>query len=433
MNFLSQPAARPSRRAALAQMAGGSLAACTPRREGDRALTFWAMGREGEVAQSLMPTFQAATGIQVHVQQLPWSAAHAKLLTAFAGGDLPDICQIGNTWLPEFVALRALDRLDDRVAASTAVHPSDNFPGIWRTNFVEGKLYGVPWYVDTRVLFYRQDLLARAGYGAPPTDWAGWLATMQAVKRGRSPGNYAALLPLDEYEPLLTLALQQGGSLLRDGGGRGNFRSASFKAALTFYAQIFHLGLAPIAVASEVGNLYDEFARGYFSFYISGPWNLGEFRRRLAPAMQTAWMTAAMPGPDGPGASIAGGSSLAIFKQSPRKDAAWRLIEYLSAPDIQARFGALTGDLPARTDAWTVSPLAGDLRAAAFHKQLERVESPPQAPEWERIANEMQTVAEQLVRGRLTVDQAVVEMDHRADALLEKRRWLMARSQGTSA
>ena len=274
MKTVFDPVDRPSRRAALAQMAGGSLAACSPRREGDKPLTFWAMGREGEVAQSLMPMFEASTGIKVDVQQLPWSAAHAKLLTAFAGGGLPDLGQIGNTWLPEFVALKAVERLDRRVAASSVVRAADNFPGIWRTNIAEGGLYGVPWYVDTRLLFYRRDLLARAGYAAAPTTWNGWLAAMQTIKAQQGPGRYAALLPLDEYEPLLTLALQQDAPLLRDGGGRGNFRSPSFKAALTFYAQIFRLGLAPIAVASEVGNLYDEFARGYFSFYISGPWNL---------------------------------------------------------------------------------------------------------------------------------------------------------------
>ena len=421
----------PSRRAAIGQMAAGSLAACA-RPRGASVLTFWAMGREGEVAQSLMPAFEHATGIKVEVQQLPWSAAHAKLLTTYAGGGLPDLCQIGNTWLPEFVALGAVERLDARVAVSRTVRAVDNFPGIWRTNILEGGLYGVPWYIDTRLMFYRPDLLARAGYAELPMTWAGWLAAMQAVKRMQGPSRYAALLPLDEYEPLLTLALQHDEPLLRDGGGRGNFQSPGFKAALNFYDQIFRLGLAPVAAASEIGNLYDEFARGFFSFYITGPWNLGEFRRRLPRAAQDLWMTSPMPGPVGPGASMAGGSSLVVFKDSPRKAAAWRLIEYLCAPDVQRRFGDLTGDLPARRDAWTAPPLADDRKAAAFHHQLDRVRSPPQVPEWERIAAETQIVAEQMVRGRLTVDQAAQEIDRRADRLLEKHRWMRARAIGAA-
>lgn len=420
--------ARPSRRAALGQLAAGPLAACSGGGNSGAALRFWAMGREGEVVQTLTPAFERANpGLRVEVQQLPWSAAHAKLLTAFAGGDLPDVCQIGNTWIAEFVALGALERLDRRAAASSIVAAADDFPGVWGANVVAGGLYGVPWYADTRLLFYRRDLLAEAGWAAAPRTWAQWLAAMQAVKALVGKAGYAALLPLNEPEPLLTLALQQQDPLLRDGGGRGNFRSPGFRRALAFYAEIFRRGLAPPASDSQVGNLYDEFARGYFSFYVTGPWNLGEFRRRLAPARQDIWMTAPMPGPAGPGAGMAGGASLVLFRGSANKDAAWRLIEYLSRPAVQARFCALTGDLPPRRSAWNEPPLAGDLKAAAFRDQLGRVKPTPAVPEWERIATEMQLLAEQMVTGRVTLDAAVLEMDRRADRLLEKRRWMLGR------
>src|SRR3546814_13118647 len=64
-----------------------------------------------------------------------------------------------------------------------------------------------------------------------------------------------------------------------------------------------------------------------------------------------------MPGPDGPGVSTAGGSSLVIFRRSDRQDAAWRLIAYLSRPDIQRRLHALTGDLPSRRSTWRAPDL----------------------------------------------------------------------------
>ncbi len=67
------------------------------------------MGREGEVVQKLMPEFERRhPGLRLRVQQIPWSAAHEKLLTAYAGDAMPDIFQLGNTWVPEFVALGAL-------------------------------------------------------------------------------------------------------------------------------------------------------------------------------------------------------------------------------------------------------------------------------------------------------------------------------------
>jgi multiple sugar transport system substrate-binding protein len=48
-------------------------------------------------------------------------------------------------------------------------------------------------------------------------------------------------------------------------------------------------------------------------------------------------------------------------------------------------------------------------------------------PEWERIATEMRLVVERAVHGELSVDQAVRQLDARADQILEKRRWLLAR------
>ena len=136
-----------------------------------RTVRFWAMGREGEVVEQLVPEFERRNpGIRVDVQQIPWSAAHEKLLTAFVGDATPDVAQLGNTWVPEFQALNALEPLDARAAASSTVPRADYFAGIWDTNVIDGQTYGLPWYVDTRVLFYRPDLMAAAGYPAAADD-----------------------------------------------------------------------------------------------------------------------------------------------------------------------------------------------------------------------------------------------------------------------
>jgi multiple sugar transport system substrate-binding protein len=137
-------------------------------------------------------------------------------------------------------------------------------------------------------------------------------------------------------------------------------------------------------------------------------------------------MTAPLPGPTGPGASIAGGSSLAIFRRSSRKDAAWRLVEFLSRPEVQQRFYRLTGDLPARRSAWA-SGLAHDPHARAFRDQLDRVRAVPKVPEWERIATELMLVMEKVVRGESPAAGVAEELDARADRILEKRRWMLDR------
>ena len=410
------------------------LCACGGADRHKTVLRFWAMGREAEVLAQLLPEFEREhPDVEVEVQQLAWTAAHEKLLTAVEGDATPDLCQLGNTWIPELAALNALEPLATRVAATTEIVADDYFPGVWQTNSVDETLYGIPWYVDTRLLFYRTDLLKAAGFDAPAATWADWHRQLAAIKRLVGPERYAVLLPLNEFEPLQVLALQQPEPMLRDGGRYGNFRSASFRRALGFYRDIFAESLAPTMTNTQISNVWNEMGKGFFSFYISGPWNIGEFKRRLPPGQQGSWMTAPMPGPDGPGVSNAGGASLVIFKRSHHPEAAWALMEFLSRPAVQQRFYELTGDLPPRRSSWDRGQIATDPYTRAFRTQLERLKPFPRVPEWEQIMQAMRVMAERVVQGRQDVDGAVTGFDAEVDGMLAKRRWLLARHAADGA
>jgi multiple sugar transport system substrate-binding protein len=418
------------RRSLLTAAGAVALAGCA-RDNGTTTLRFWAMGRESEVVAELMPRFEREhPGVRVKVEQLPWTAAHEKLLTAFAGDATPDLAQVGNTWLPEMQALGALEPLDPWIARTPVLRPADYFDGIWATNAPGGERVGLPWYVDTRLMFVRQDLLARAGIAEMPRDWAAWRAALARL-RERGMGK-PLLLPTNESAPLLALALQQPGEVLRDGGRYGNFSGPGFRAALAFYLERFQRGDAPGVSEVQIGNLWQEFGRGSFAFYLSGPWDIGEFKRRLPAGLADAWITAELPGPTGPGVSTAGGASLAMFKRSHHKPEAWALISYLSRPDVQLEFYRLTGDLPARRSAWALplngATLAEDHHAAAFRRQLERVRAAPAVPEWERIEKEMQLAATRAVHGVTDLDATVRGLDALVDRILEKRRWMLDRA-----
>jgi multiple sugar transport system substrate-binding protein len=288
-------------------------------------------------------------------------------------------------------------------------------------------LLGLPWYVDTRLLFYRTDLLRAAGHARPPETWEQWRSAMQDIVQLGGARRYGALLPLNEPEPLFALSLQQG-ALLADDDTRGAFSRPPFRRALDFYTSLFRDRLAPRMTDTQISNVWDEFARGLFAFYITGPWNIGEFRRRLPADRQGDWAAAPLPGPDGPGVSTAGGSSLVVFKSSPRKDAAWKLVCFLSEPETMQRFHALTGDLPPRRSAWRAPALADDAPSQAFLQQLERVRAAPKIPEWERIFQEMQHTAERVVQGAQDAAAACQQLDAWVDTLLERRRWLRSRN-----
>ena len=100
-------------------------------------------------------------------------------------------------------------------------------------------------------------------------------------------------------------------------------------------------------------------------------------------------------------------------------------MEYLSRPDVQVRFSELTGDLPARREAWKNPLLAGNRYAAAFRDHLERAVPTPKVPEWEQIATKIFEHGEKAVRGKQTSVEAMAALDKDVNGILEKRRWLM--------
>ena len=208
-------------------------------------------------------------------------------------------------------------------------------------------------------------------------------------------------------------------------------------------------GGPPKTTDAQISNEVTEFAAGYFTFFVSGPWKIAELEAHMPEALRNAWTTAPLPGPEGPGASIAGGASLVIFRASRHKRAAWQLIEFLSKPDVQRRFYRMVGDLPPRRTSWDsrraaaagfAKPIsataiggggafAGGPYVSAFRKQLELAKPTPKVPEWEHIATQIGLVGERLAHGELSVDQAAGSLDRSAGAILAKRRWVLSRMQ----
>ena len=125
-------------------------------------------------------------------------------------------------------------------------------------------------------------------------------------------------------------------------------------------------------------------------------------------------MTAPLPGPDGPGlfdrgrleprrvrrltAQGGGVAARSNILSRPRRPAA--------LPRADRRPAAAAQRLERR------GPPASDVHARAFREQLERVKPAPKVPEWERIATDMQLVAEHMVQGSgQTIDEAAAEID----------------------
>ena len=94
---------------------------------------------------------------------IPWSSAHDKLQTAIAAGNGPDVAQMGTTWMADFS--------NSFSEVPSNFDTSDFSEGPLGAGQVDGKQLGVPWYVDTRVLYYRTDIAEQAGWTEAPKTW----------------------------------------------------------------------------------------------------------------------------------------------------------------------------------------------------------------------------------------------------------------------
>ena len=74
--------------------------------------------------------------------------------------------------------------------------------------------------------------------------------------------------------------------------GRAMFHEPQFVSAFEFYVDMFRRGFAPVVPSSLIANLFQQFAEGEFAMFISGPWQVGELRRRLSAEFQSRWATA---------------------------------------------------------------------------------------------------------------------------------------------
>ena len=130
------------------------------------------------------------------------------------------------------------------------------------------------------------------------------------------------------------------------------FAAPEFREALAFYKSLYDEKLAPLASASQISNVWNEFARGYFAVYPSGPWTIGDMKSRLARRAAGQLGDRAVPGPRRPGRSTPGGSSLVVYQARAIPPAAWALVARLVAPAAQAKLQELTGDLPPSRAVW---------------------------------------------------------------------------------
>ncbi len=343
-----------------------------------KTLTVWVMGDSSAHFDELVAPFTDDTGITVDTVAIPWDAIDQKFTTAVASGNGPDVVQIGISKLRTFAESGALLNLDDGVLADYPNLAADKFlDGVsGDATAVAGKVVSIPWVSDTRVLYYRTDILAASGIDAAPTTWDDLRADAKTLA-ARGDGQYGYYIPQWDSSLPVIMTWDQGGDIITD-DGTVDFDTPEFAKAADLYTGLY----ADKSVPTNAD--FDQtqgFTSGVTPMLVSGPY-LASAITAAAPDLDGKWAVAPIPsGTDA--TSLLAGSNLGVWGTTKNKDGALKLIDYLSQPDVQLQWYGIDSQLPTVKAALTDSAITADPLAKVYADQLQNARILPLVPNWD--------------------------------------------------
>jgi len=335
----------------------------------------------------------------------------AKLLEQASQGRAPGVAQIDTYILPRY--LPYLQPIDDLVKAA-GIEMNDFFP--FAGNIVkgkDGKIYGLQFTTDVRVLFYRKDLVK-----IPPKTWDDVLAVSKELK---SAGFDAFLFPAGRAEGAANTSLWpmfwgQGGELVDASGkavfGTGDNRTKMLNV-LNFYKSLVDQGYSPSRVANY-GNEADlnvEVASGKTAMFLGGNFQVAQLTSIIGADGMAKWGVARIPQKAGAkNATSAGGWSWGIFtKDDATRKAAFDLIlkAYVGNSGM-SNWCSIAGYLPTRKSIYSNPLYKADAYSGLFMDILEKDGMVrPVAEVYPQISSEMQIALSAVISGTKTPETAL--------------------------
>jgi ABC-type glycerol-3-phosphate transport system substrate-binding protein len=387
---------------------------CSP--QAKREIVFWQFW-PAEVIDPLLRQFEAEhPGVTVRMEQLTWQSGLEKITAAIASGNVPDLCELGSTWMPRMLHGNVLVDWSAGVADLR-----DSLSG-WAICSLGDAIYGVPWVLGTRALFYNKALFARAGLDStrPPETW---VELREAATRihalgggvhgyGAQAGERYVL-----FKKFMPYAWGNGGLILSDDLTRSEFDSPRNVEALEFY-----LALARVGRVDRQDVLDREFKEGRVGLTLSGAWLLKSIPRE-APGLR--YGVALVPRPEearGTHASFAGGEVLVSFQASKNKHEALDLARFLVRPEnALALARAAKSVQPANVGADTASYYRENPGEQLMIRQFETAYPTPNHRLWVEMEAAIEDEVEQALYGRKTAAEAIAAASRAIDELAGRK------------
>ncbi|MEV0349964.1 sugar ABC transporter substrate-binding protein [Nonomuraea sp. NPDC050680] len=372
------------------------------------------MGTEGELLPKLAAEFSKANpGAKVQVTAVPWQDYAKKVQTAIASGDTPDATMVGAVDLAAFASTGGLEKVPSKL-----VDYGSFYRGAVQSTLFEGAEYGVPWYVETRSLFYRKDMAKAAGVSAPKT-WEEYGPFLQALqKQGAKWGLSLPTGATATWQSVVPFMWQAGAQIMNEDGTKFSFDTPEALKGLEFYRSFITSKIASPNGPVSLGEIEPQFVAGSTAALIAGPWE----ENLLKSAGGTSFVDdkvgiAPLPSGAKSNASYIGGGHWAVFKDAKNREGAWKFIRWMGAPDAQKTWYDLSGDLPAVESAWNEGKLATDARLAVFRTQLKTAQPGPNTTTWRQVTAVLDAEFEKVAKGVSSPEAALREIQKKTSAI----------------
>jgi multiple sugar transport system substrate-binding protein len=396
---------------------------CGKKQDDFITLNWWQFWTNPEVKPTILELIQQFEkenpNMKVNLTDLTWSDGHEKIVVAFGSGTAPDVLELGSDWVPEFSYQDIL--LDVTFEAekikkeflmwepATIGNPTDASP----------KIFGFPWILDTRVLFYNKDLIKKAGLNPEnsPKTWDELLDYCEAVNRLK-PDAYGFGANSAErhrlYKKFLPFLWANGGRILLEDLRESEINSSEGVQALEFYKKLTQNGMI------DTQAMLDEaFKHNKIGFVISGGWLLNDLRKNY-PELNFGICLMPKPKSDrGTPASFAGGEFLVINKKTKNPFEALELIKFLIQKDNCLKVcQAIGSGFPSAKGASSDPYYMENPDLLVFQEQLKFAISPPPHPKWVYIEEIIEKAVEEVMYDKKSPQDALNEAKSEIDKLL---------------
>ncbi len=296
--------------------------------------------------ESLIKVFEERSSLHVKVSHKNWDSAWSDMMRTGRRGISPAVSEVGTSWVPDLARMDALQPVPTALLEKIG-GVKDYVLQSWKSCFLfsEPQMWAVPWVSGSRVLYYRRDLLAKAGV-EPETAFASPDRMLETVMRLHEAGVARPWITsntssLNTLHLISTWIWAAGGDYFSDDGQRLLFAE---RQAIDGMATFFRMGryMGP-AQEYSYDSAVDLFWQGDAAITMDGTWTYDAQKSTASLEVLDNLGVALAPGP-----AFVGGSNLVVLENTTDRDAAWDLLLFLSEPDSVLAMFKLTGLAPAR-------------------------------------------------------------------------------------